>query len=115
MIDKNQIWNVKIKLEDLHKELRYRHTELLEVMEDSDCIPDNEKDFNKFYSTLKLYESEIEKIKSMIISLKSHNTNIESQYNQVKLLKKRRNVKLESKLNLDNDCDNGYDDDDLPF
>lgn len=113
MVDRNQIWKLKRKLEALHDELRYRHTELSEIIEDADCIPDNEEDFNKFYSTLKLYESDIEKINSMIILLKSHNTNIESQYNQIKLLKKRRSVKLESNLNLDGGVDD--DDDLLPF
>lgn len=113
MIDKNLIWKVKLNLEKLHSELKERHNELLYVLEDSDCIPDNEEDFNKFYSSLKEYESDIEKIESMLIVLKSHNTKIESLYNQVKILKKRRVTKLKSNLELVDDDDCG--DDNMPF
>ena len=125
MIDRNKIFNTKIKIEHLYWLLKDRHQELLNLIEDCDCIDDEKSD--DFYSILKEYESEVEKIESILISLKSQNTKIESLFSEVKLLKKKRLTKIESKISkyenvefnedlivYNEDCDEDTEED-LPF
>lgn len=107
-IDRNQIWKTKSKLEDLYNLFRKRHNEILELLDDADCISD--EDSNKFYSLLKEYESDIEQVEARFLILKSNNTRIKSLFNDTRLLKKRRLAKLESNMEYNRDYD-----DDLPF
>ena len=109
-IDYNDIMNFKQKIEELYPYLRKAHQNILNLLEDLECI-DDEK-FDQYYSYIKEYEAQIENIKSDFLMLSSENKKIESCLNQTKLLKKRRLSKLQSNMN------DKYDPDDpnyLPF
>lgn len=104
-IDYNELIYLKSNLENLYYYFKDQHNNLLNMIENSECL-DDEK-FDIYHSYVKEYESLISLLKSNFIQLESNNKKIESCFSQTKLLKKKRLTKLESKMDKN--------DDDLPF
>ena len=59
-------------------------------------MDDDKKD--EIFSIMKKYEADIEKIESLFHNLKSDNLELQSCYNETKLLKKARLTKLNSEM-----------------
>ena len=100
-IDYNELFYLKNDLEDLYFYFKDQHNNLLNMIENSECL-DDEK-FDIYYYHIKEYESLISLLKSNFIQLESNNKKIESCISQTKLLKKKRLVKLESKMGKNED------------
>ena len=95
-IDYNNIVEFKKRVEILYDYFEKTHQNLLNLLEDAECI-DDEK-FDQYHSYLKEYDALLDTIKSKFFALESENKKIESCFSQTKLLKKRRLTKLESNM-----------------
>lgn len=96
IIDRNGIYNLRHRYEDFYEIFKRTHQELLNILEDADCIPT--ENFDKLYSTLKEYEGDLDKFESMFMILSSNNNKIKSLYNETRLLKKKRVATLQSNM-----------------
>lgn len=111
-IDYNKLHSLKSNFENVYYQFQNTHEELLELIENSDCV-DDEK-IEQYYQYLKRYERKIRELKADFSDMDLINRKIQqSCLNNVKLLKKKRLVKLQSNMKQNND--EYYDDDDLPF
>lgn len=110
-MNRNDIYNLRKRYESFYYHFKKNHQELLNILEDGDCIP--EENYDKLYSIIKEYEADLDKFESAFLTLSSNNNKIKSLFNETKLLKKKRVAKLTS--NMNDDMDEEIDEDDLPF
>ena len=97
-IDYNKLVYLKQELEEIYIYFEEQHNNLLNMIENSECLDDEKYDI--YHSNTKEYEALISLLKSNFMQLESKNKNIESCFSQTKLLKKKRLTKLDSKMNI---------------
>lgn len=107
-INYNKLYELKNHIEEIYRYFNDIHSNFINLIEDAECL-DDEK-FDLFHSMIKEYDSDLNTLKSNFLTLKSDNKKIESCFSQTKLLKKKRMVKLNSKMSKDDKYD-----DDIPF
>ena len=111
MINYNHLHEVKEHIENMFYNLQEAHQDIIDIIEDADCL-DGEK-YDEVYSTIKEYEAEIEQIKANFMTLKSKNKKLQSCLSQTRMMKKLRVTKLESQIYQKHKDE--IDDADLPF
>jgi len=107
-IDYNVLMGFKKEIEKLYTYLNKAHNDTLKLIENIECV--NDENIDKYYYIIKEYESKIELLKADFLLLSSENKKIESLINQTKLLKKKRLTKIESNIMVDDECDDECDD-----
>ena len=95
-INYNELIHFKKEIEELYIYMKKAHYDTLKLIENVECIDDENMD--KYYTRIKEYESKIELLKSNFLLLSSENKKIESLINQTKLLKKKRLTKISSNM-----------------
>jgi len=107
-VDYNDVIKFKKEIEELYVYLKRTHENILNIIEDIECIDDDK--FDTYYSYIKGYESKLDILKSDFFLLESENKKIKSCISQIKLLKKKRLTKINSNIIIENDINAGFDD-----
>lgn len=110
-VERTEVYNLRTRYESFYFLFKEQHQQILNILENLDCI--SEENYDKLYSVLKEYQSDLDKFESLFLILESDANKVKSLYNPTILLKKKRVATLASRMK--DESDGEYDPLDLPF